>query len=86
MTPEGLSATGGDGKNTLQWQPITQLRDATPVTVPVHYQIYRSVDGGAFAKIGEPLTAATFTDTTVENGRDLFLSGAGHQHLRVRER
>ncbi len=70
MTPKNLSATGGDGKNTLKWQPITQLRDATPVTVPVRYQIYRRVDGGAVAKIGEPQTAATFTDSTVENGRE----------------
>jgi uncharacterized protein len=68
-TPEGLTSTGGDGENKLQWQAVSQLRDATPLTVPVRYQLYRNSDGGAFAKIGEPLAATVFIDTTVENGR-----------------
>lgn len=68
-TPEGLTAIGGDGKNTLQWQAVSQLRDATPLATPVRYQLYRSVDGGEFAKLGEPLAANAYTDETVENGR-----------------
>lgn len=69
MTPEGVTATGGDGKNTVQWQAVTQLRDATPATAPVRYQIYRQVDGGTFSKVGEPVATTTYTDTKVENGR-----------------
>jgi len=68
-TPEGVSATGGDGKNVVQWQPVDRRSDATPAAGTVRYQVYRGVDGGAVAKIGEPVVAATYTDTTVENGR-----------------
>ena len=67
--PDGLTATGGDGENTLRWQAVSQLRDATPVTVPVRYQLYRSNDDGAFAKRGEPLAAPVFIDSAVENGK-----------------
>jgi uncharacterized protein len=68
-TPEGLTVVGGDGKNTLQWQTVSQLRDATSLTTPVFYQLYRSVDGGDFVKLGEPFATNAYTDTTVENGR-----------------
>ena len=69
MAPEGLTGVGGDGKNTLQWKPVGQLRDATPTTAPVQYQMYRSVDGGSFAKVGEPIATASYVDAAVENGR-----------------
>jgi len=69
MAPEGLTGVGGDGKNTLQWQPVRQLRDATPTTAPVQYQVYRSVDNGSFAKAGGPIAATSYVDTAVENGR-----------------
>lgn len=69
MAPEGVTASGGDGKNRLQWKPVGQLRDATPMTAPVQYQVYRSVDGGAFAKTGEPIATASYVDAAVENGR-----------------
>jgi uncharacterized protein len=69
MTPEGLAATSGDGQNTLHWQPVVLLRDATPTTVPVRYQLYRGVDGGPLAKIGQLLAAHTYIDSMVENDR-----------------
>jgi len=69
LAPEGLTATGGDGKNTLQWKPVNQLRDASPTTAPIQYQVYRSVDDGPFAKVGEPIAAASYVDAAVENGR-----------------
>lgn len=68
-TPEGLTAASGDGRNILQWQPVLQPSDAAPVAETVRYQLYRGVDDGATTKIGEPVAATTYTDTTVENGR-----------------
>lgn len=69
MAPEGLTGVGGDGKNTLQWQTVRQLRDAAPTTAPIQYQVYRSVDNGSFAKAGEPIAATSYVDAAVENGR-----------------
>jgi uncharacterized protein len=69
MTPAGLTATSGDGQNTVQWQPVVLLRDATPATAPVRYQLYRGVDDGPLAKIGQPLAASAYTDSMVENDR-----------------
>lgn len=69
MAPEGLNAVAGDSKNTLKWNPVSRYQDATPMTTPVRYQLYRSVDGGVFAKIGESLSSTGYTDDTVENGR-----------------
>ena len=68
-TPTGLSCQGGDGRNSVQWQAVRQLKDGSERTVPIRYQIYRSVDGGAMEKLGEPLEATTYIDTKVENGR-----------------
>jgi hypothetical protein len=69
LTPEGLTVAAGDGKNVLKWQPVSQNQDGTPLQAPVLYQIYRGVDGGSVAKIGEPVASPTYTDTGVENGR-----------------
>jgi hypothetical protein len=68
-TPEGFTVTAGDGKNTVQWRAVTQLRDAKPTTAPIRYQLYRKVDNGTLNKVGEPLAAISYTDTKVENGR-----------------
>lgn len=67
--PEGLAAFSGDAKNTLKWNPVNQRQDATPMTGTVQYQLYRSVDDGSFSTIGEPLTATSYTDAGLENGR-----------------
>jgi hypothetical protein len=69
MAPEGLTALSGDGQNILRWNPVTRHQDATPISEPVRYQLYRGVDGGTLAKIGEPVAATEYTDTGVENGR-----------------
>jgi len=68
-TPEGVTVTGGDGRNIVQWQPVGQRSDAAPATGAVRYQLYRGVDGGTITKTGEPVAAAAYTDTAVENGR-----------------
>lgn len=69
MAPEGLSVVSGDTKNTLKWNSVNRHQEGSPMTEPVRYQLYRSVDGGAFAKIGEPISATTYTDTGLENGK-----------------
>lgn len=69
MAPEGLTVVSGDTKNTLRWNSVNRHQDATPMTEPVQYQLYRSVDGASFAKVGEPVSATGYTDTGLENGR-----------------
>ncbi len=69
MAPEGVTVVAGDGKITLRWQPVSSHQDTTPMTVPVQYQVYRSVDGGTLDKVGELTAATAYTDTLVENGR-----------------
>ena len=69
MAPEGLSVKAGDGRTVLAWQPVQRRQDASPLGETVKYQVLRSVDGGVFAKIGEPVATTTYTDTRVENNR-----------------
>jgi uncharacterized protein len=68
--PHGLTVTAGDGANTLQWQPVTQKEGTVPSTAPMRYQVYRGVDGGVVAALGEPLATNSFSDQAVENGRE----------------
>ncbi len=68
--PPGLTVTAGDGANTLQWQPVAQKEGTVPNTAPMRYQVYRGIDGGAVAALGEPLAANSFSDQTVENDRE----------------
>ena len=69
MAPEGLSVKAGDGKTVLAWQPVQRRQDASPLGETVQYQVLRSVDGGVFATIGEPVAGTGYTDTQVENGK-----------------
>ncbi len=69
MAPQGLSVVSGDGKNVLQWQPVTQRKDGTSGSVPIRYQLYRGVDGGAMETYGAPVTATSYSDQAVTNGR-----------------
>lgn len=69
LPPDRVSVTSGDGENILQWQPVTRLHDNSRATVPMRYQLYRSVDDGPVTAIGEPLTATAYTDRAVENGK-----------------
>lgn len=69
LAPEGLSATSGDARATLAWNPVNRLSDNSSLGVPVQYQIYRGVDGGRPDKLGAPVSGESFTDSTAENGR-----------------
>lgn len=70
MTPQGVSLLSGDGRNILKWQPVVVLKDGSAATVPVRYQLFRSVDGGAMSPYGEPISGTTFNDTAVTNGKN----------------
>jgi hypothetical protein len=70
--PENLQAHAADAKITLNWQPVSSHRDGTELSEDVMYQVYRSMGGGAFQAIGEPVSATHFVDTTVRNGRKYF--------------
>ena len=67
--PQGLTVTAGDGSISLQWQAVATNRDGKQLSTPVHYQLYRSVDGGESAKLGGVLDKTTYRDTDVENGK-----------------
>ena len=69
LAPEGLTVIGGDGTNTLTWNPVNRRQDGTLVSESVRYLLYRSVAGGSLAKVGEPVAVTSYTDTGVENGR-----------------
>ena len=69
MAPQGLAAIGGDAQNLVQWQAVTLNMDGTPGTVPVRYRLYRGVDDGVVSVLGEPLTATSYRDQAVANGR-----------------
>lgn len=69
--PKGLTITAGDGFNMLQWQPVAQKEAVMPNTLPMRYQVYRSIDGETVAALfEEPLTTHNFSDQGVENGRE----------------
>ena len=63
--PEGLTATVGNRQITLNWQPVTMLRDGNPVSVPLQYQIMRSSAGKKMEKIGLVEGGTTFVDQSV---------------------
>lgn len=73
LSPAGnLTATAGDRKITLSWQPPTTLIDGATITDSLRHQIYRSVAGAEFAPLGPPVATSTFTDLSVENGTRYF--------------
>lgn len=63
--PEGLTATVGNKQITLNWQPVTMLRDGNPVSVPLQYQIMRSSAGKKMEKIGLVEGGTTFVDQSI---------------------
>jgi hypothetical protein len=65
MAPEGLTATVGNRQITLNWKPVTMLRDGSPVSKPLQYQILRSSTGKDQEKIGLVEGATTFVDRNV---------------------
>jgi len=67
--PEGVTARAADGSIQLHWRPVTNHRDGSSLSEAVRYQVYRSMGGAAFKKIGEPVEGTTFVDKSPINGR-----------------
>jgi len=66
--PAGVSVVSDEGGNAVRWQPA-DAGGAGDQAGKLSYQVYRGVDGGAAAKVGEPVIAPSFIDTAVEGGR-----------------
>ncbi len=60
--PAGLAAVAALGGIQLSWTPNSEA-DLKG------YYVYRAVDGGAFARIGELVTVPAFTDRNVQAGK-----------------
>ncbi len=70
--PEGLTAIVGDRQVTLKWQPATKLLDGSPLDKDVKYQVFRSVGGKEFEKMGELQAGTEYVDKQVRNGQKYF--------------
>lgn len=71
-TPENVSINAGDGQVKVSWSPVTQLIDGTTPTLPVRYQVQRSVAGKPFKNIGSPSSRNSFVDRQVALGQQYF--------------
>lgn len=67
--PQELTAVAGDTQVELRWQPVKAYLDGTPVSEPIKYQVYRSLGGGSFEKLGKPMDTTRYTDKQVINSR-----------------
>jgi uncharacterized protein len=65
--PESVTLVAGDRQVTLSWQPVALKTGGKDFTVK--YQVFRSVDGKNWTKIGEPLAATNSIDRQVSNGQ-----------------
>ncbi len=70
--PEGVTATPGDSQVSLRWQPVTTLKNGTPIENSVKYQVLRSLDGKVFGLLGEPVAVTQYIDHQVSNGTKYF--------------
>ncbi len=70
VRPNGFLAEMYDNRVVLRWQPVADYIDGTPIKKPVTYQISRSVDGGSFENVGDPLISPKYVDREVGGGRE----------------
>ena len=70
--PRAVSATPGDARATITWQPPVELIDGAPITGEVRYIVLRgSGPTGPLAPITpQPVVETTFTDTGLANDTD----------------
>lgn len=66
--PVALRGVAGDQQVALTWQPPADDLDGATLVEPLQYQVYRSVAGGDFISIGEPVAVLAYIDQQVENG------------------
>jgi len=66
--PPGLSAQAGDKQVRLRWEAPGTLIDGSPAPGELRYVVLRGAGDGALAPLTPaPITAATYTDTGLEN-------------------
>jgi len=70
--PQGLQAVPGDREVKLRWQPVTRLVDGSNLDKELKYQVYRSMGGKEFEKLGELQSGTEFVDRQVRNGQKYF--------------
>lgn len=70
--PEDVIATPGDGQVSLKWPAVTLLSDGTAVEKAMKYQVFRSVDGKDYERLGEPVPTPEYVDRQVRNGLKYF--------------
>lgn len=68
VAPDGLTATAGDKKVTLSWQPVSSLVNGSAIETGVKYQVLRRVGGKDFEQLGEPVAATEYVDGKLRNG------------------
>ena len=72
VAPTGLSLDVADQRLTLRWQEVTSLQDGSLVGAPVRYQVFRSVSGKGFSRVGQPVENRTYVDQGLQNDRKYF--------------
>ncbi len=70
--PQNLKAAAGDRQITLSWQAVTSHLDGRRVDLPIRYQVFRSIGGRGFAKIGSLTKETQYVDRRVRNGQKYF--------------
>ena len=66
--PQDFKAEAADKVVCLSWQPVTQLKDGSPIRDLAGYRIYRRSEGGGWLRLNpEPLTINSFQDLAVIN-------------------
>jgi fibronectin type 3 domain-containing protein/predicted small lipoprotein YifL len=70
--PRALSASAGDRRVTLTWQPPTELLDGSPAPGDLRYVVLRGVapDTALSPITPEPVAGTSFTDERAENDTD----------------
>lgn len=72
VAPEGLTARPGDETIQVEWQGVAILIDGSTPTLPVLYQLQRSIAGKPFENIGFPTPKTVYVDSEVTLGQTYF--------------
>jgi hypothetical protein len=66
--PLGLKVEAGDRLVRLTWEPVTRLKDGSPVKDLAGYRIYRCSAEDAWLRLNqEPVTTSSFQDVAAQN-------------------
>jgi hypothetical protein len=73
--PKGLAAARGDSNIRLTWEPVRTWLDGRPTEGFIGYNVYRGTDKGVHDETplnGEPITAASYKDSTTVNEQTYY--------------